>query len=287
MMEVLKPGFFTTFQDQGRIGWLSYGVPLGGAMDFRSARLANAILGNKVDATCVEITDSEFWCRMTKDHSVAVTGALCKVAIDGENVPMNRPVLCGEDSVLSISKPHQGVRVYLGVQGGFDVEKLLGSSSYHDFVLPQSRIKKSEMLAIHTTSQHVEVRTGVKVDTSFLSTMEIEVVVGPEFAKLGFALADFQKEFLLGDNNRMGYFVKTNLKHNYKGMLSSITTPGTVQLTSSGKLIVLMRDAQATGGYPRVLQLTENAINVLSQKRKGDIVRFKFVDVTYSLKKAK
>jgi len=46
-----------------------------------------------------------------------------------------------------------------------------------------------------------------------------------------------------------------------------------VQLTPSGKLIVLMRDAQVTGGYPRVLQLTDYAISRLSQKMLGDEVR--------------
>ena len=42
--------------------------------------------------------------------------------------------------------------------------------------------------------------------------------------------------------------------------------PGTVQLTPQGKLIILMRDAQVTGGYPRIFQLTEQSINILSQK---------------------
>jgi allophanate hydrolase subunit 2 len=42
--------------------------------------------------------------------------------------------------------------------------------------------------------------------------------------------------------------------------------PGTVQWTPSGQLIVLMREGQTTGGYPRILQLTEGSINVLAQK---------------------
>ena len=54
--------------------------------------------------------------------------------------------------------------------------------------------------------------------------------------------------------------------------------PGSVQLTPSGKLIVLMRDCQTTGGYPRVLQLTENAINVLSQKFTGQNIKFKIIE---------
>jgi allophanate hydrolase subunit 2 len=57
-------------------------------------------------------------------------------------------------------------------------------------------------------------------------------------------------------------------------ILTSATLPGTVQLTPSGKLIILMKDGQTTGGYPRILQLSEKSINILSQKKAGDSVSF-------------
>jgi allophanate hydrolase subunit 2 len=53
--------------------------------------------------------------------------------------------------------------------------------------------------------------------------------------------------------------------------------PGTVQLTPSGKIIVLMRDAGVTGGYPRILQLTEDSINRLAQKKTGDSISFQLI----------
>jgi allophanate hydrolase subunit 2 len=53
--------------------------------------------------------------------------------------------------------------------------------------------------------------------------------------------------------------------------------PGTVQLTPSGKIIVLMRDAGVTGGYPRILQLTEDSINRLAQKKTGDSICFQLI----------
>jgi len=39
-----------------------------------------------------------------------------------------------------------------------------------------------------------------------------------------------------------------------------------------------MRDAQVTGGYPRVFQLTEPSINVISQKMTNHKIRFKLED---------
>ena len=36
-------------------------------------------------------------------------------------------------------------------------------------------------------------------------------------------------------------------------IITSATLPGTVQITPSGRLIILLRDGQTTGGYPRIL----------------------------------
>ena len=54
----------------------------------------------------------------------------------------------------------------------------------------------------------------------------------------------------------------------------SAVLPEAVQLTPSGKVIFLMRDCQITGGYPRILQLTEKGINQLSQKTTNNKFRF-------------
>jgi len=54
--------------------------------------------------------------------------------------------------------------------------------------------------------------------------------------------------------------------------------PGTIQLPPSGLPIILMRDCQTTGGYPRVLQVRQEDINQLAQRRPGAELRF---DVKY------
>jgi allophanate hydrolase subunit 2 len=50
-----------------------------------------------------------------------------------------------------------------------------------------------------------------------------------------------------------------------------------VQLTPGGKIIILMRDAGVTGGYPRILQLSEDAQSRLAQKKVGDPIRFQLL----------
>ena len=76
------------------------------------------------------------------------------------------------------------------------------------------------------------------------------------------------------DNNRVGYRLKESLKNNLSSILTSAVLPGTVQLTPSGKCIILLQDCQVTGGYPRILQLSEIAIARVSQKITGDKIQF-------------
>ena len=40
------------------------------------------------------------------------------------------------------------------------------------------------------------------------------------------------------------------------------------------KLIILMRDCQVTGGYPRILQVSESSLSKLSQKFTGSKINF-------------
>ena len=72
----------------------------------------------------------------------------------------------------------------------------------------------------------------------------------------------------------MAYQLEEYLSAKSHPMLTSATLPGTVQLTPAGKIIILMRDGQTTGGYPRIMQLTQNSIDLLAQKKFGDKVEF-------------
>ena len=76
-------------------------------------------------------------------------------------------------------------------------------------------------------------------------------------------------------NNRMAYQLEPMVENDLEPILSAPVLPGTVQLTPNGNLIVLTRDCQTTGGYPRVLQLMESAINMLAQKTTGNTLKFR------------
>jgi len=109
------------------------------------------------------------------------------------------------------------------------------------------------------------------------------VTKGPEFDLLTKRQTDylFKKKFTIDNlNNRMGYQLKSPIpKMKKKEIITSVLIPGTVQLTPSGKLIIMMRDCPTTGGYPRILQLTDEAINRLAQLETGDTFTFNLENV--------
>ena len=60
-----------------------------------------------------------------------------------------------------------------------------------------------------------------------------------------------------------------------KEMISAAVTRGSVQLTHEGQPVLLMADAQTTGGYPRIAQVAAVDLPVCAQYRPGDRIFFK------------
>ena len=72
----------------------------------------------------------------------------------------------------------------------------------------------------------------------------------------------------------MAYQVTETIENYLEPIITAPVLPGTIQLTPSGQLMLLMCDCQTTGGYPRIFQLSEMAINKLSQKIPSQKFRF-------------
>jgi biotin-dependent carboxylase-like uncharacterized protein len=276
---ILSDSLQTSVQDLGRKGYRSFGVPISGTMDKYSAILANKLLNNDEDLPVLEITMTGPKI-MFEDHTLFVlTGADLSPELNGKPIQMNHAYSVRTSDVLSFGKMNMGVRAYLGVKGGFLTEKVMGSYSMYDGVTPKSTVKKGDRLRIASYDSELEITTSkLKVKPSHFTTKKLEVTKGPEYNRLTKKQRDklFSMTFKIDPLcNRMGYQMKNKfppLKNNE--IITSITIPGTVQITPSGKLIVMMRDCPTTGGYARILQLTDMAINQLAQKKEND--RFKF-----------
>lgn len=279
MIKIIKPGIYTTIQDLGRFGYSHLGVPASGVMDTTAFKFANAILQNEENAAAIEITFGNCEFEFTKSTYICITGADFSATLNGVAVPLNRKVYVEKDNVLTFRKRKFGARTYVAVSGGIDIVTVLESKSFYKGITKQTHFKKGDVLPIKSNVKRTTTSNAkIKFDDGLYTKKELECFKGPEFSLLSIKQQEelLAKTFTISSNNsRMGYILNEPLINNIPSMLSSGVLPGTVQLTPAGKLIVLMRDCQVTGGYPRVLQLTDEAMNLIAQKVTREEIQFK------------
>jgi len=281
MIEVQHPGIYSTVQDLGRYGYRRFGVPLSGVMDKEMAVAANEILGNPVSAAVLEFASPGPRLFFSKPAIIAVSGAPVGVRINGEKVNTGRPILIETNSLLTFERASSAVWSYLSVKGGLLSREVLGSRSFFPGITKSGRIAAGDILEIATLSElsAQEVAWGNKLP----EIGEIEQVAayqGPEFPLLTELqkLAILESEFEVSpQSNRMATLVHSKKIVKVPEIITGPVQPGTVQLTPSGTMVVLMRDAQTTGGYARVLQLTDKGFIQLSRIQAGKHFRFRLV----------
>ncbi len=277
-MQVLQPGLFSSIQDYGRFGNMKYGVPLSGVMDRYAARMANLILRNNANDAVLEITMMGPKLKFSKSTKIAITGAHLSAKINDEEIENNTIIEISVGDILSFGRRIFGCRAYLSISGGFSTEEVFGSRSWYENITKDAKLEKGmEISYKEDAANKVETNAGLKFRENYLKTSNIEAYKGPEFD----FLSDKQKDrlesldFTIDQNNsRMAIQLQEQLENDLDPIITGPVLPGTVQLTPSGKLLVLMKDCQTTGGYPRVLQLSENGINTIAQKLTNEKVRF-------------
>jgi len=276
MLKVIHPGFFTTVQDTGRFRYRDKGVPVCGCMDNYSASVANSLLENKETDAVMEITMTGPELEFHTSSFFSITGAEMSPTLNGIPVNSYEVHKAKEGDVLSFGKLIYGFRSYLAVKGGFLTEVKLRSRSFYKPITDKNRIKERMEIPIEEHTEYSPIISHIKPD-AWHKEHELIVYKGPEYKILKddqLKLLFTSKFTIAKENNRMAYQLEELIGAHSQRMLTSATLPGTIQLTPAGKLIILMRDGQTTGGYPRVLQLATKSISILAQKKFRDTVSF-------------
>lgn len=280
MVEILKVGFYDSIQDLGRVGYQQYGVPYSGVMDYYAASLANSLLGNDVNDAVMEITMTgpklKFHCNTT----ICISGANMSPRLNEFVIENNKVIQIRKDDVLSFGNSNSGFRSYLAVFGGFQTEKVFDSKSMYQGITKSIKIDKNDLLPISENALFSIKHASIKLNTSYINSKVINVFKGPEFDQLSEIHQKqlFSQQFTISkNNNRMAYQLEEVFSNDLEPIITSLVLPGAVQLTPSGKLIILMRDCQTTGGYPRVFQLEEKSLDIIAQKFSGQRIKFQLI----------
>lgn len=276
MLKVIAPGFFSTIQDKGRFNYRNKGVPVAGVMDRYSASIANSLLENVETDAVMEITMTGPTLEFEAPTFIAITGAELSAKLNGNPIASYQAHQVKKGDTLSFGKLLNGFRSYLAIKNGFLTTKVLKSRSFYKPITPLNRITEYMELSYDPVTDYKPKIADIKPEP-FHKEYLLKVQHGPEYNLLNDRQLEvlFSSDFTIAkENNRMAYQLDEMLEGHSTTMLTSATLPGTVQLTPAGKIIILMRDGQTTGGYPRILQMTQIAISILSQKKYGDKVAF-------------
>jgi len=280
MIQVISSGLYTSIQDLGRFGYRNQGVPNSGVMDTISAKFANSLLNNDLDNAVLEITIIGPKLLFEIDTTIAITGADLTPKINNAPILNYKVVQVKKGDVLSFGKLLKGARSYMAVKWGIQSEVKLKSRSQFNNITQNNKLSKNDKIEIESFSSDskIEKKGKIKSNFQFFETDEIDVFLGPEFELLSKNEQDklLNTDFTISNNSdRMGYQMEEIVSEHEISMITSPVLPGTVQLLPSGQIVVLMKDAQTTGGYPRVFQLTESALCIMAQKKVGDQFKLK------------
>lgn len=296
-ISIIKPGVLTTIQDMGRFSYLSQAVPISGAMDMLSARIANKALGNPETDATIEFTYATAKFEAKTDLLIAYAGDGAFLNVDQQKLLSERPIFVPAGSIIKLTNNQNGARTYLAIAGGWQVPEILGSKSTYLTAnfggLEGRNLKTGDTLNNNQLSEvSKKILDTLKSDRIKQSNWYIPkrlllaekpktIRIMPAQERTWFCAESvinfLSSEFTIGLNsNRMGYqLTGVNIKQTKKKeLLSTAVSPGTIQVTGNGNLIILMADCQTTGGYPRIGQVAAVDLPLCAQLKAGDKLHF-------------
>jgi len=280
MLNIIRAGIFTTVQDLGRSGYRQLGVSQTGALDAPALRIGNLLVGNDENAAGLEITLGQFSTEFNRAGWIALTGAGCHAELDGQSLWTGWRYAVKPGQILTMKTPMRGMRSYLAVSGGIDVPEVLGSRSTDLKTgfggLDGRPLRDGDHLPVGNVWQEPKQSNGIK---QLLFGNRVRALPGPEYQEFSAEARDafWRTSWQLSpQSNRMGYRLHGHAlkRETDREMLSHGLLPGVVQVPHGGQPIVLMADAQTTGGYPRIACVIEADLYNLAQIRLGEPVHF-------------
>lgn len=286
--KVISPGLFTTIQDKGRYGYERQGVPISGAMDEFAFRVSNMLLDNPEDAPALEITLLGPSLEVLKDTVVAVTGAILTPLVNGKERPCWSSFPVRKGDTLTFTPVKSGCRAYMAVPGGFEGDIVMGSASTYTRGniggLKGRRLEKGDILFQKEAPSGSFYRVKEEYIPFYSNEEEIRIVPGPQhdyFSKEAFELFINSTYTITNESDRMGYrldgpIIKAKERHD---IITDGLLPGAVQIPGNGKPIIMLKDAQTTGGYAKIGTVISADLSKLAQLKPQDRIRFKAISL--------
>lgn len=289
MIDILDVKSRATIQDLGRFGLRRFGISHCGAMDKLALRAGNILLGNAENVPAIEVPLGGITLQFQQDMNFCVTGAFYEMMLDDKPVFAYWRYQARAGQILKMTRAKIGMYGYLCVQGGFVLPQALNSCST-DLRAEIGGIEGRCLQAgdqLQTANDHI-LRSEIGIAPIPLRDV-IRALPSSEYQafKRKSQYYWWRNEWTLQSNSdRMGYRFQgqtLELKQPLE-MLSHAIQFGSVQVPPSGQPIILMADAQTTGGYPKIANVIDADLGALAQVRLGSTIKFEAVSLQEAAK---
>ncbi|WP_354061651.1 hypothetical protein [Devosia sp. 2618] len=268
---------------------LRYGIGASGPMDRAGFAEAGNLAGNGYGA--IEFTAAGLEITVTAGSpAVGFAGGAFRVSVNGKAKIWPGAAKLRTGDVLAITPGPSGNYGYLRFDGDVVATPMMGSIATSSRAgiggLGGQSLRAGDVINLnakkpqgsaHTTANSsaevgpIRVTWGLHADLfsndTRLRFIEGSFIVSPRLDRMGVRLDD-----------KTGVFADAKIL----SLVSDAIVPGDIQILGDGTPIVLMRDHQPTGGYPRIATVISADLDRFAQLRPGAAVAFVPVTVDHA-----
>ena len=287
--EILRPGINTTVQDFGRNHLYHIGVTVGGAMDLRNHKLANALVLNKTDEASIEFAYQGPLLKLKNGKiTFSITGDVAFNIIRNNSIVEEgkcyQSYILESDEKLDILSTRKSVYGYLAIKDGLSYEKFWNSYSINSKanIGPNNGNKFSineKILIKNRESNQVPQK---KINFNNTPNSLIRILKGTNFNYFSEDSKNkfFKEKYLITNlTDRMGMRLKGSTLKNLKNtnIKSEGLIKGVIQVPADGNPIILLNDHGTIGGYPKIGVVISADLDRVTQLPPGTNIKFKEV----------
>ncbi|MDC9714626.1 MAG: biotin-dependent carboxyltransferase family protein [Gammaproteobacteria bacterium] len=289
--EVIHPGFLSTIQDYGRFNHGMHGMSQSGVMDEHAYCWGNHLLGNRFGDAVIEINFGGLILEAQIDTFIAVTGADFDFKINDKLAQMWCNVQIYQGDILSWGNPKIGVRAYLAVKGGLNTPILFDSRSVNLREQIGAKLTRGDKLPYKLFKK----TTFRSIPTKYFPNYKKDVVLRllPTYQFNDFDIKQrqlfFQQDYTVTkDSDRTGCRLNgTPISGKNSRMISEGISYGSVEITTDGLPIILLKDTPNIGGYPKIGTVFSLDLSKLAQRHPNTKVSFELMSVEQAQQKRK
>ncbi len=286
-LEILNNPIFATIQDIGRLKYTHLGVSVSGVLDEYAYLMANKILDNDLDENIIEIFFSNISFKVLNNIQIVITGAKCEFFINNKLHRTWKNYILIKGDIIKIGKILEGSKVYLAIKDGFDIKKelLSNSTTIKESIggLDGFKLKKGDILASRMIKPTYNKHLKKKYIPTYNGILELRVVLSyqNDFFKQKEQNKFFNNVYTItNDFNRMACKLEGEaISCDIGGIISEGIAFGSIQIPSDGKPIILLKERQTIGGYPKIGSVLNIDCFKLAQKRPNMQVIFKKISL--------